>query len=98
MSKKILCLFLIISFLLPGLCFGHSNHEHHDHHDDYDDEIAIGLAIGAVVALAIVVLILRHRPKLLPPGMPVGFDQRKKNSTKFKLVLTPTYGGMRLEF
>lgn len=93
MFKKILCLFSIISFLFPGLCYGHP------HGDPHDDNLAIGIAIGAVVVLTIVLLTVHHPPRPLPPPRrPVGFDQIEKNSTKFKLVLTPTYVGMRLEF
>ena len=72
------------------MCYGDQDHN--------NDELLIGIAIGAVVVLAIVALTVRHRPRPLPPPRRVGFNQIKKNTTTFKLVLTPNYGGMRLEF
>jgi len=90
MLSKILCSFLLISFLFPGLCYADPPHDNRD--------LELGIAIGAIVVLAIVVLTVNRRPRPLPPPRPVGFDQTKKNSMNFKLVLTPNYGGMRLEF
>ena len=70
MFKKILCSFLIIAFLFPGLCYADPHNDNHD--------LETGIAIGAIVVLAIVVLTVNRQPRPLPPPRPVGFDQIKK--------------------